>query len=276
MMSNCRERLLLDVGGTFIKCSDGRQIPIDSDGPFESISGSLSSAVSDFCRDDTVKEKRIAVAIPGPFDYNEGRFLMTHKFASVYGRLFRDIAGIPDSTGLFFCHDVVAMLRGEMKTGYGAGFKRVALITLGTGLGCAVSIDGEILLKPQGSPSTSIYARPYGNGILEDYVSKRGIMAEYASLGGSARTVKEIADRAKAGEEEALVAFMNTGARLAESIAPMLREYSIECLLFGGQISRSFSLMEAGLVGGLESCSLKRISAISDIDNATFCGLETI
>lgn len=131
MKSNCRSRLLLDVGGTFIKCSDGRQIPIDSDGSFESISLSLSSAVSDFCRDDKEKGKSIAVAIPGPFDYNEGRFLMTHKFASVYGRLFRDIAGIPDSTELLFCHDVVAMLKGEMIGGYGAGFDRVALITLG-------------------------------------------------------------------------------------------------------------------------------------------------
>ena len=37
------------------------------------------------------------------------------------------------------------------------------------------------------------------DGILEDYVSKRGIMAEYASRGRNARTVKEIADRAKAG-----------------------------------------------------------------------------
>lgn len=276
MKSNCRSRLLLDVGGTFIKCSDGRQIPIDSDGSFESISRSLSSSVSDFCRDDTEKGKSIAVAIPGPFDYNEGRFLMTHKFASVYGRLFRDIAGIPDSTELLFCHDVVAMLKGEMIGGYGAGFDRVALITLGTGLGCAVSIDGEILLKPQGSPSTSIYARPYADGILEDYVSKRGIMAEYASRGRNARTVKEIADRAKAGEKEASGAFLTAGARLAESIAQMLREYSIECLLFGGQISRSFSLMEPALSGGLKGCSLKRLSAISDIDNATFRGLETL
>lgn len=101
-------------------------------------------------------------------------------------------------------------------------------------------------------------------------------MAEYASLGGNAKTVKEIADRAKAGEKEASGAFLTAGARLAESIAPMLREYSIECLLFGGQISRSFSLMEPALTEGLKSCSLKRLSAISDIDNATFRGLETL
>ena len=118
---------------------------------------------------------------------------------------------------------------------------------------------------------------PYGNGILEDYVSKRGILSEYASLGRSAETVKEISDRAKAGEEEAIVAFLRAGTHLAECIAPVLNEYSIECLLFGGQISRSFNLMAPELKRELQPCrSLKRISAVSDIDNATFNGLESI
>lgn len=273
-MLNCKQKLLIDVGGTFIKCSDGRQIPVDSDGSFESIAGSLSAAINNFCKGEG--SKSIAVAIPGPFDYNQGRFLMKHKFASVYGHTFRDVASVPESVEMVFCHDVVAMLKGEIKCGYGQGYSRVALITLGTGLGFAVSIDGNILLKPEGSPSTSIYARPYKNGILEDYVSKRGIMSAYRAQGGEALTVKEIAERAEAGEKEAIRTYKNTGAQIAEAIAPVLQEYSIECLLFGGQISRSFRLMEPSLTEGLACRSLKRISAISDIDNATFNGLMSL
>ncbi len=273
-MSNCKKRLLLDVGGTFIKCLDGRQIPIDSDGSFESIAGSLSDAVSGFCNGEG--SKSIAVAIPGPFDYNQGRFLMKHKFASVFGHSFREVASVPESVEMVFCHDVVAMLKGEIQCGAGRGYSRVALITLGTGLGFAVSIDGEILLKPEGSPSTSIYSMPFGDGILEDYVSKRGILSSYESFGRKVGTVKEIADRAASGEDEAVRTFLKAGAQLSEAIAPLLQEYSIECLLFGGQISRSFRLMEPSIAEGLASCRLKRISAISDIDNATFRGLETL
>ena len=75
--------ILLDVGGTFIKCSDGREIPIDSAGPREAIIASLRQAVEGY--------DAAMVAIPGPFRYSDGTFLMKHKFASVYGEKFEDL-----------------------------------------------------------------------------------------------------------------------------------------------------------------------------------------
>ena len=68
-----RDKLLLDVGGTFIKCSDGRTIPIDSDGTNDEIASALRSAV--FGEGEPPKAG-IRVAIPGPFDYKNGVFLI--------------------------------------------------------------------------------------------------------------------------------------------------------------------------------------------------------
>ena len=79
--------ILLDVGGTYIKCTDGRQIPVHSDGDRMTIASVLRKAIGPMKGVDG-----IGVAIPGPFDYKEGRFLMKHKFASVYGSLFRNLA----------------------------------------------------------------------------------------------------------------------------------------------------------------------------------------
>ena len=172
-----KDILLLDVGGTFIKCSDGREIPINSDGSREEISRSFAEAVGAFidnpARTDNVG---IAVAIPGPFDYERGIFLMKHKFAAVYGDNFRDVAGIPSGIELRFTHDVNCMLSGEMRYGNGREYSRVALVTLGTGLGFAMSIDGHILKNETGSPLVSIFGIPYRDGILEDYASKRGFI----------------------------------------------------------------------------------------------------
>ena len=53
--------ILLDIGGTFIKCSDGREIPIDSAGSREEIVSSLRQAVEGY--------DSASVAIPGPFRY---------------------------------------------------------------------------------------------------------------------------------------------------------------------------------------------------------------
>lgn len=263
-----RRKILLDVGGTFIKCGDGRSVPVDSNGTREVISASLREAVGPWADGDLV-----GVAIPGPFDYGKGIFLMKHKFAAVYGESFRALAGLPENADVRFIHDVNCMLLGELSTGAAKGFRNVALVTLGTGLGFSMAIDGEILKAPTGSPLVSVYSRPFQDGILEDFASKRGIMRLYNLFGGTpAGSVKEIADKAAKGYVPALGAFREAGEILALSLKEILAEYGIECLLFGGQISKSFRFMEeafATLPG-----QVKKVAPVSDFDHATFNGLE--
>lgn len=267
-----RHRLMLDVGGTFIKCSDGRSIPVDSNGPKEKIVSAFRKAVGDFSDLES-----ISVAIPGPFDYEKGIFLMKHKFASVYGESFAALAGVPDNVGFSFIHDVNCMLLGEMTAGAARGYKNVALITIGTGLGFGMATDGRILKNAMGSPAFPIYNRPYGEGILEDYVSKRGISRLYDELSGkvhSGLTVKEVSGLARSGDTGAIKAFHTAGSILGQETARILEDNGIECLLLGGQISKSFDLMKDGILQGLEKVGcLKMIGAISDFDSATFNGL---
>ena len=256
--------LLLDVGGTFIKCSDGREIPVDSAGTREEIVASLRAAVGP-------SPSEVRVAIPGPFEYATGRFLMKHKFAAVYGEYFADLAGIPRDSCLFV-HDVNGMLLGEVACGAAEGFRNVALVTLGTGLGYSMYIDGQILVNDLGSPAVSIFNRPYRDGILEDFVSKRGIVRGFDGL-----SAKDVAMKAYAGDGPAAARFAECGSILSEAVAPLLEQYGIECLLLGGQISRSFSLMEGTLRQGLSDvASLKYVGPVSDISNATFNGLAIL
>lgn len=292
--------ILLDIGGTFIKCSDGREIPIDSDGTREEIASSLREALSG--------AEKAAVAIPGPFRYADGTFLMKHKFAAVYGEKFAELVApegncpavadnkADDPEGncpavaenkadaplgqspsgaapcYRFIHDVNCMLLGEMAGGAGKGYGRVALVTLGTGLGFALSLDGEILENELGSPRVIIYNRPFRDGILEDYVSKRGFLQGYPGL-----TVKELAQRAYESDAAALERFRDRGSILAAGIAPLLQEYGIQCLLFGGQISRSYSLLAQSVEEGLRKvASLQYVGPVSDIGHATFNGLRTL
>lgn len=257
------DKLLLDVGGTFIKCSDGRSVPVDSDGTWEDVVGAFRKAVWEA---EELAQNGVRVAIPGPFRYSDGQFLMKHKFASVYGEYFADLVGLPREQ-CRFVHDVVCMLLGEVTPDSG----NTAIIALGTGLGFAMFVDGKVLTNELGSPAVSIYSRPYRDGILEDYVSKRGIQGRY---GDPSLTVKEIAHRALSGDPGAQAVFAETGDIIGECIGSILKEYGIKTLLLGGQISRSWQLfapeLQARLGDGV------KVSPISDFDNATFNGLKNL
>ena len=270
------DKLLLDVGGTFIKCSDGREIPVDSAGSREQIASALREAVG--ANAPGMGDLQLRAAVPGPFDYASGQFLMKHKFAAVYGEYFADIVGLPREN-CRFSHDVNCMLLGEIRTDASDSrpVRNTALIALGTGLGFAMCIGGEILKNELGSPRVSIFNRPYGDGTLEDYASKRGVLRLYAESCGKAPedglTVKRIADRAHGGEPEAAEAFRRMGSIIGEAIAPILAEYRVERLLLGGQISRSADLFAPALE---EKLTNVQITPISDFDNTTFNGLKAL
>lgn len=292
----CRNNLLLDVGGTFIKAglSTGKNqlipdsffcMPMDSAGSKESIIKSLTDTIGqgyDCISKSGNTLSGIGICFPGPFDYDRGVALMKHKFASIYGiplkKVILESGIVLVSTPILFMHDVNAMLSGEMAYGNGQGFSNIALISLGTGLGFAQCIDGKIQYSETKSPKDSIFNLPYKDGILEDYVSKRGFLKNYSEITGSpipdGLTVKEIGNMAEEGDETALETFRRVGTIIAEIIGPILTSQKIECVLFGGQISKSYKFMEQSVKNGLKDVrSIKKIAPVSHIAEASFYGL---
>lgn len=284
--------VLLDVGGTFVKGgiadSVGNladcpvwQVPIRSEGSKDEILGSLAESLRQGISQSKELGMRavgLAATFPGPFDYNAGVPLMRHKFEDIYGmdlkEWVRGIAG--NGFKVSFVHDVNAQLSGEMFRGAAAWFSDVCVITLGTGLGFAFSKDGRIQYSPTGSPARGIYNLPCVDGILEDFVSKRGFLRAYHEITGKDEpelTVKEISLKAAKGEAAALDTFSKVASILASAISPVLAELGSECLLFGGQISRSFIFMENALRQGLaDVSSLRVISTVAHIEEAALYG----
>ena len=255
---------LLDIGGTFIKSSDGRQIPIPSAGPRESIAAALREALKDH-------GERIGIAIPGPFDYRQGIFRAEHKFAAVKGESFRELAGLPQAADVRFIHDVCAVLEGAIR-----GVRsdsNTALVTLGTGLGFAIARRGMVRYGPTLSPADVIWNLPWEGGILEEKVSGRGLRAIYGELGGDPTlTARDIAEEAFHGDRIAFEAYERMGAILGAAIRDILAENQVDTLLFGGQISQSLDLMEDGLRSELGD----EIRIARAPEKAVFKGIETL
>ena len=293
---NNRCFLLLDVGGTFVKSvvatlngellpNTETSVPINSDGTREEIERSFATVVANgraIAEYNGYLLAGVGVAFPGPFDYNTGISYMTHKFAALekvsMKDFFHSLLDIGEDMPVVFMHDVTAAVLGELRFGAAQGYKNVAVVTLGTGLGFSHTIDGEIQFSPVGSPAVSIYNRPYRDGVLEDYASKRGFLRSYAEVCGkelpSNLTVAMIGGLCAEGDKEALQSFYNVGEILATELKPLLEEFNIECLLFGGQISRSFRFFEPA-ISHLKNdvASLKHISSMQNLSTAAPLGL---
>lgn len=264
MLNSKSQYLLLDVGGTFIKRSDGTQVHIHSSGSREEIAAALREAVG-----DVSAMKGVGVSIPGPFDYREGVFLMKHKYAAVYGGSFRSLAGIPEGVELRFMHDVNAPLLGALRS---QGLQDAALVTIGTGLGFSYARGGEVQTSVSGSPARSIWNLPFGEGILEDAVSARGISASYTHISGEALlNAKAVSERARKGDETAAQAYLQAGSTLGAALKSVLGELGITVLLMGGQVCRSLDLMLPALAPELPGVSIQRLE-----DGAVFKGLATL
>lgn len=286
--------IVMDVGGTFIKSgimsADGvlmdesqQTVPIDSNASKEEICNSLVSAVTQgisLCRQFDRYPAGIGICMPGPFDYINGVSAMVHKFAAIKDISLKDV--IADALAeldipIVFGHDVNTQLYGEMCGGNAVGYSNICLVSLGTGLGFAMAKDGAVLQNAKGSPLINIWNLPYNGGILEDYASKRGFYNTWKLVTGNyppeEMTVAEMGRLASEGDETALEVFRKVGQFIGMNIKSRLVEYRIECLLFGGQISRSFPFMETAVRNELSDIDGLTITTVSDFCNAAFKGL---
>ena len=238
--------ILLDVGGTYIKRYGSTPVPIPSAGTREDISAALNSSIVTLGI-PAGGLKHIGVAIPGPFNYKEGVFLMKHKFAAVYGKKFAELAGIPVGVDIKYIHDVAAVLEGAVKM-LDLYNGNTALISLGTGLGFCVAVKGKVRYNDLGSPADSAWNLPWKGGILEDFASARGVKRFWAAEGGNPNdSAADIAHKADEGNLAARRAYANVGETLGMALKDTLEGLKVDTLLFSGQVSKSLNLMEENL-----------------------------
>lgn len=200
------------------------------------------------------------VAIPGPFDYAAGiaRLHGVAKFESLDGVDMR--AGLmericPTPADVRFLNDADAFGLGEWRAGAASGHERAVVITLGTGVGSAFLAAGSVIdddpsVPPEGRLDLlAIDGRP-----LEDTVSRRAILTRYATLTEDVRTgldVRDLAERARAGDSVARRVFDDSMRALGEAVCPWLSAFHATVLVVGGAIAGSWNIIERPLADGL-------------------------
>lgn len=264
--------IAFDVGGTQVKAAallDGTVVEATI-GHYESQAnletGPLIAHFIDIFADILGKASTAAmvdglgIAFPGPFDYAEGvsRIRGLGKFDSLYdlpvGRLLEEALRKDERTSgrlasrfrIAFENDAALFGLGEAAPGGAAeGAERAVCLTIGTGLGSCFLERGQLVKHRDDVPAQGwLYREPYGDGIADDYISRRGILqlAPQFGLVASQLDVRDLAHLADAGDKEAMRLFERFGQQMADILTPSLLRYQPNRIVLGGQISKSAHL----------------------------------
>jgi len=153
-------------------------------------------------------------------------------------------------------NDANVIALGEQRFGAGSGFSSCMVITIGTGLGSGLILDGKIwtgsggfaaelghiTVDPEGYPC------PCGNrGCLEQYASA-GALVRFAREGMSETAAEslcaeKVAELARNADSAALAAFDQLGYWLGIGLASLTNTLNIQAVIIGGGVSESIELL---------------------------------
>ncbi|MEY3394464.1 MAG: hypothetical protein RL346_700 [Verrucomicrobiota bacterium] len=157
-------------------------------------------------------------------------------------------------------NDANCMAFAEWKWGAGRGFNHLVCVSLGTGVGGGVIVNGEMVRGANygageiGQTSIDFQGRRghYGNlGALEDYIGNREIASDAMQAYHAAGIHKDteecspaaLADAARHGDEIALGCWNRIGRILATSMMNACWLLNPEALIIGGGVARAGDLL---------------------------------
>ena len=150
--------------------------------------------------------------------------------------LAQDVIGYPTKIE----NDARCFVLAEARFGAARGARHVVGITLGTGVGGGVIVDGKLHRGANGNAG-EIWSIPLRGKWLEHFVSTSGLVQGYQDAGGEVAEVDaaKIAELARAGDDAARAAFESYGADVAllcETIRALLDP---EVIVIGGSIAQA-------------------------------------
>ncbi len=202
----------------------------------------------------------IGAGVPGIVDFDRG---IIHDLTNVRGwenfplrRILTEKTGLPTVVE----NDANSMVYAEWRFGSARGFRNVVALTLGTGIGGGLILDGKLYRGSRfgageiGQMSIDYQGRPgeYGNtGAAEKYIGNRQIaehaVLKYANL-GVARTLAEctpkaIAEAAAAGDDIARQVWGDVAEWLGTVVSSIVWLLNPDAIVIGGGIAKAGDLL---------------------------------
>ncbi|OLY91839.1 glucokinase [Cnuella takakiae] len=231
--------------------------PVNAKGDQDEILQQWTAAIADCTAKHPVQPGKMGIAMPGPFDYPNGISFIRgqDKYEALYQLNVKDLLAKKlqmDARAIFMMNDASCFLKGEVFGGAAKGSTHVVGITLGTGLGSAVLMDGVL-------HDGDLFCMPFKEAVAEDYVSTRWFIKTYKEHTGIAvKNVKELYDRVP-GDDIAISLFAEFGRNLGEALAAYIKGWEVQTVVVGGNIINAWDLFMPETIKVLQDHAIKAL-----------------
>jgi glucokinase len=250
-MSQTKFALGVDIGGTHITAAvidlhEKRIVPFSVKRDAVNAAGSADEIIDAWshCMQQAKADREtesICIAMPGPFDYNEGISHMRGqgKYESLFNLNVKEYLSRAinfPADAIFMANDAACFLQGEVYAGAVHSFSNSSVIgiTLGTGLGSAIYRNGV-------SRSADMWCWPFKESIVEEYLSTRWFVQRWKALTGEeVAGVRELI-MLPAGDKNVTAVFDSFAENLSRFLLDFIAQEKPAAIVVGGNISRAFN-----------------------------------
>ncbi len=244
----------------------------------------------------------VGVAVPGHVKANEGLVMWAPNFKDQWkhvpiAHLVETLLSLPVRIG----NDANLAALGEFRFGAGRSVRHLIMITLGTGVGAGIIVDGKLLdgadggagevghmiINPGGRGGNTAFGTVEGeaqrDGIIERAARKiqqgrpttLGARVDYDRF---ALTPAIIAEEALKGDAVALEVYEETGYYLGICVANLINLFNTQMIVVGGGIAQAGEIILEPIRRTATACAIRSMSRTCQIvpaelgDNAGVLG----
>jgi glucokinase len=270
----------LDMGGTNIRCAAvsvaGDVLLIEHAPSYASrgaaavaknIAAQVIHLIDTARRRGLGSPRAIGVAVPGPLNVYTGTVMQAPHVAAWRGYPLRRELEALIGRQVAVYNDANAWALGEYWRGAARGRRDVVLLTLGTGVGGGLIVDGKLVYGRSGMAGEIGHVTVAADGppcdcgshgCLESYASAsglRGLIEQRLGVTQGAALPRQIVDtegnfsvralsiEARRGDKLALEAFATAGYYLGVAIASFINTFNPELVVIGGGVAGALPFM---------------------------------
>jgi len=188
----------------------------------------------------------IGLGLPGPIDYEKG---IVHFFPNIPGWKEVNLKSILERKlrlPVFVDNDAKLMSLAEYKLGAAKNARHAVCITLGTGVGGGIIINGN-LYRGSNNASGEIGHMPIneegprcncgGRACLETYIGNNRILKEARKLFKREITLEELSYLARKQNRKAQAIWSEVAERLGTALAGVVNLLNPDCIVIGGGVA---------------------------------------
>ncbi|MDY7021499.1 MAG: ROK family protein [Cyanobacteriota bacterium] len=238
----------VDIGGSAIKlgrydvsgnCHQSLCVSTPQPATPDAVFSALLDALSEISKDIN-SIGGIGMGLPGPVDAKGRISRIAINLKDWEDVPLADWVEAKTGHSVVMANDANCAGLGEAWLGVGRQFKNLMVLTLGTGVGGAIILNGELFVGPQGTAGelgliTLNFEGPVCNsgnkGSLEQYVSVQAVRRE------TGLEPAELAAKAEKGDIKAIEYWQQYGQRLGAGLASLIYVLTPEAIILGGGIS---------------------------------------